>query len=77
MQKGDQGEDGWSFQPGSDATVSYFRDRSVFHVFQEAGFGEFSCEFTGLGRRASEAVLGVFVPKMFALEDDVLTHFTC
>lgn len=75
MQKGDQGENGWSLQPGSDATVQYIQEYSVIHVSQEAGFGGCSCEFTGLSRRASEVVLGIFVPKMVVLEDDALLRF--
>lgn len=56
---------------------------SIFRIvlsstsFKKLVLGSFSCELTGLSRRASEVVLGVFVPKMFVLEDDALTHFTC
>lgn len=59
MQKGDQGENGWSFHR---VPMQQF---SISRIIQEAGFGEFSWEFAGLGRRASEVVLGNFLPKMF------------
>lgn len=63
------------FTSGYDVTVQYFQDHSVIDIFQEAGFGEFSFEFTGLSLHLFEVVPGIFIPKMFVLEDDALTPF--
>lgn len=53
------------FTSGYDATVQYFQDHSVIDIFQKAGFGEFSFEFTGLSLHLFEVVPGIFIPKMF------------